>query len=333
MRSIKFDWFLAALLATLVVALALPAPFMSGAPLRLDLIARYGVAVVFFLYGLMLAPEKLRAGLDNKALQLLVVAGTFLLFPAIILAVRPLLERIMPPDAVTGFFYLAVLPSTISSSVALTSLARGNVPAAIFAASLSSLIGVFLTPLAVAWYVSSGGHAIALGPVFLKVLLLVVAPIVAGQLLHRPLLGWSARHASKVKLADRLIILAIVLNSLADAAGGGIWAHDGPKLLTIIAVTSIALFGIVFVILWGASAALGFSLADRIACTFCGSKKSLATGIPMAAILFGRGPATGLIVTPIILFHFLQLVIVSIIASRVAERPDDTHREIGSRGG
>lgn len=320
-RRAKPDWFMIALPLVALAACLWPTPGVAGGPLHWDWISTYGVSVVFFLYGLTLAPEKMRAGASHWRLHLLATAGTFILFPALVLGAGAVGKDWIQPDLLLGFFFLAVLPSTISSSVAMTSLARGNLPASIFNATLSSLIGVLITPLLMAWYTHSQGASMPLGPVLLKVALLVVLPIVLGQLVRPLLAGWANRHYTRIKMADRVIILAIVYGSFADSMASGIWSQQDPIVLVEIVVGVVLLFGIAFSVMWGVCRLAGFDLPDTIAATFCGSKKSLATGVPLARLMFGATPQLGLVLAPVMLFHFFQLMAVSVIAGRLAARP------------
>jgi sodium/bile acid cotransporter 7 len=322
MGRFKIDGFLIALVIVVVAAMLWPEPGARGGFLHADLISTYGVAVVFFLYGLTLAPEKMRKGMTHWRLHLVVQLGTFVLFPIVVLALHVPLRSVFPPEVWTGFFFIAALPSTVSSSVAMTSLARGNVPVAIFNATLSSLIGVFATPLLMAWFAAKTGYGFPLGAVILKVLLLVLLPIVLGQIARRWLGEWATRNIRWLRYADRAIILAIVYNSFCDSMVAGIWSANDLFLVVEIVVGVVALFFIVYELMKIPCALLGFDREDTIAALFCGSKKSLATGIPVAKIMFGATPAVGLIIAPLMLYHFCQLVIVSVIASRHAAEAD-----------
>ncbi len=321
MKKVLLDPFLLSLIGVVVLAIIWPAPGVTGGFLHIEWVASYGIAVVFFLYGLTLAPEKMRAGLAHWRLHIVVTLATFVLFPVVVLATGPIVQSRVPAEVWIGFFYIAALPSTVSSSVAMTSLAKGNVPGALFNASLSSLIGVFATPALMAWFLASSGTAsIPLGDVILKIVLLVLLPTAAGQLLHRPLSGWISRNASWIKTLDRLVILSIVYNSFCNSIAEGVWSTHDPILLVEIAVGAVALFFVVYGLLLIPCALLHFNREDRIAALFCGSKKSLATGVPLAGIIFATLPpaAVGLIIVPIMLYHFLQLVIVSVIANHFA---------------
>jgi sodium/bile acid cotransporter 7 len=317
-RRFFLDWFLIALVVVVVAAVIWPEPGAKGGFLHIDWISTYGVAVVFGLYGMTLAPEKLRQGFGHWRVHVTVQLGTFVLFPVVVLLLGIPLRSHVPPEVWLGFFYLAALPSTVSSSVAMTSLAKGNVPVAIFNATLSSIIGVFLTPILMAWFAATIGGSLPLGPVIAKVVLLILLPIIVGQVARRWLADWAMRNMNWLKFVDRGIILAIVYGSFSDSMVAGIWkAHDAILLGEMI-VGVIALFFIIYGLMQIPCRLFGFNREDTIATLFCASKKSLATGVPMAKLMFGATPALGLIIAPLMLFHFFQLVIVSIIASRYA---------------
>ncbi|MDC0744915.1 bile acid:sodium symporter family protein [Polyangium mundeleinium] len=317
-RGFTIDGFLLALIAVVALAMAMPGPGATGGILHMNEVAAYGVAVVFFLYGLTLAPEKMKAGIKHWRLHLCVQLCTFVLFPVVVLLFGTPLKSFLPQEIWIGFFYTAALPSTVSSSVAMTSLAQGNVPAAIFNATLSSLIGVFATPLLMAWFLSTSGEAMPLLPVIGKIVLLVLLPIVIGQVARHGLAAWAQRNEKQIKLADRAIILAIVYNSFSDSMMEGIWQGQDALRIVEILLGVLALFVLIYALMMIPCRLLGFNRPDTVACLFCASKKSLATGVPLAPIIFGANPALGLILAPIMLYHFCQLVIVSVIANRQA---------------
>jgi len=321
-KSFRLDGFLLSLILVVVAAILLPGPGATGGVLHMDIIATYGVAVVFFLYGLTLAPEKMRKGMWHWRLHLTVQLCTFVLFPIVVLILQAVLRPVYPPEVWLGFFFVAALPSTVSSSVAMTSLARGNVPVAIFNATVSSLLGVFITPLLMAWYANTTGAGFPLGPVILKIVLLVLLPIVIGQVARRWLGPWAERNGRWLKLADRAIILCIVFNSFSDSVKAGIWSANDLFLVVEIIVGVIVLFFIIYELMKIPCRLLAFDREDTIACLFCASKKSLATGVPVATIMFAGNPSLGLIIAPLMLYHFCQLVIVSFIANRHAAEAD-----------
>ncbi|OAN44739.1 bile acid:sodium symporter [Paramagnetospirillum marisnigri] len=316
LARIGIDAFLIGLVGMVGLAWLLPDLGRSGGWLAMDVVATWGVALVFLLYGLTLPPERLKAGMLNWRLHLLVQLSTFVLFPVLMLAVAKALDQRVHADLLLGFFFLAALPSTISSSVAMTSIAGGNVAGAIFNATLSSLIGVVATPLWVNWYLSTSGGSLDLSLVLTKIVLLVLLPIALGQALRPWLHGWVGRNMGWLKPLDRITILLIVLNSFADSVAGGIWERHGPDTLAWVAGGAAALFFLVFGLLSLVCRLLGFNREDVIAGVFCGTKKSLATGVPMAKIMFGASPILGMVIAPTILYHLIQLVAAGMIARR-----------------
>jgi sodium/bile acid cotransporter 7 len=220
-----------------------------------------------------------------------------------------------------GLFFLCALPSTVSSSVTLTAAARGSVPVAVFNATLSSLLGVVLTPFWIGLKLKSSGQSLPLGPVILDLLLWLVLPFVVGQC-ARPLVGaFVARHRRRLGLLDRATILLLVYTSFCDSVSGGVWTAQSPAALALTLALCCVLLA---AMLLGSSAlgrALGLAVEDRIALVFCGSKKTLASGVPMARVMFGATPSLGVILLPILIYHPLQLVVCGWLASRYARRP------------
>ena len=316
------DGFLLALFAVVGLAWLVPDLGRSGGFLHIDFYTNYGISMVFLLYGLTLSWDRVRAGALNWRLHLVVLGATFIVYPALVWGIGAAAGSMIGSDVKLGFFYLSASPSTISSSVAMTSIARGNVAGAIFNASLSSLVGVFVTPLWVNWYLSQTGEALALGHVILKILLLVFAPIVLGQAVRPLLADWIARQKLLVKVIDRGTILAIVFNSLADSVADGVWKGRGAALVLLVAIGAMLLFASMFLLLEAICKALGFNRADTIAGVFCGTKKSLASGISMAKVMFGSSPSLGMIILPFVIYHLLQLIAASVIARRWAAVAD-----------
>lgn len=311
---IKIDPFLPALVAVVVLALVWPQPGVTGGFLHADRAATWGIGVIFFLYGVSLATRRLLESATRWQLHLVVQLATFALFPLVVVLAMPLINRLMPEEVGIGFFFLAALPSTVSSSVAMTSLAKGNVPVAIFNASISSLIGVFVTPLLMAWYLHATGGSMALGDVIVKLIMIVILPLVVGQLVRPLLLSFVEKHKLIVKIADRAVILAIVYNAFCDSVAEGVWSgHSALLLIGMVAGVGL-LFAVVYWLLGLFCRFAGFNHADTTAVLFCGSKKSLATGLPIAKVMFGTSPQLSLIITPIMIYHFLQLVVIGFIA-------------------
>lgn len=320
MKFLKLDGFVAAMLGAVLLGLRFPALGVKGGILHLDIVTAIGIAIVFFLHGANLSPEAVKAGAANWKLHLFVHLSTFVLFPAIGFAVFFGTSAWLPEDVRLGFFYLCALPSTISSSVAMTALGKGNVPGAVFDATLSGLIGMVMTPFLVSIVVSTGtGHSLPLLPAILDVALKLLLPFVAGQLCRPLLKAFIARHKPWITKADRTVILLIVYGAFCESTQQGIWKDYSPWILLGIALMVGALLAVVLLITRHAARAFGFPREDEVAGVFCGSKKSLANGAPIAAVLFAGNPAMGMIMLPIMLYHQLQLIVCSVLARRYAE--------------
>lgn len=318
---VKLDWFLIGMLGAVGLAWAYPQLGAKNGPLHPDIINKAGVALIFFLNGAALAFASLKSGALRWPLHLIVQGATYLLFPLLGLGLLFLAGGLISPALALGFFFLCALPSTVASSVAMTSAARGNVPAALFNATLSSILGVFLTPIWIGLMANSqGAHTISLGKVIFDLVIWLILPLVLGQL-SRPLIAdWVKRHKTKVFLVDRGTILFIIYTSFCDSIMRGVWSGQG--VITVVAALAggLLLFTIAFAAVTAACGALKFSDEDRIAAVFCGSKKTIAAGVPMAQLIFGSDPRIGLILLPLMIYHPMQLVICGVLARRWGKR-------------
>ncbi|MCQ4043900.1 bile acid:sodium symporter family protein [Streptantibioticus rubrisoli] len=317
--------FIAALVATVGLAALLPAKG-AAAPVA-DGASSFAVALLFFLYGARLSSREALAGLSHWRLHLTVVLSTFVLFPLLGLAARGLVPYVLTPQLYTGLVYLCVLPSTIQSSIAFTSIARGNVSAAICAGTYSALLGMVVTPVLAGLLLhSSGAGFSAQGPA--DIALQLLAPFLAGQLLRRWIGGFVIRHKKVLGLVDRGSILCVVYTAFSAGMVHGIWHQvTAARLLALLGVEAV-LLGLVLCLTSVAARRLGFPRGDRVAIVFCGSKKSLANGLPMASVLFGA--QSGLMILPLMLFHQMQLMVCAVIAKRWSH--DSTDADGGREG-
>ena len=312
------DWFLLGMCLSVVLAWLVPGPGAKGGSLHPEIVNQLGVSLIFFVHGLSLSLAALSAGAQNWRLHLLVQTCTFLLFPLLGLLLLATVGGHLAVDLRTGLFFLCALPSTVSSSVALTATAKGNVPAAVFNATLSSLLGVVLTPLWLSLVLGAAGQPLPIASVMVDLLEWLVLPLFIGQLL-RPLLGaFATRHKARLSVLDRLTILLLVYTSFCDSVQDGVW-HAGGSALLVSAVASVVLLTVAMLLVWRVSRALDFALPDRIVALFCGSKKTLASGVPMARLIFGAHPGLGIILLPLMLYHPLQLVVGGWLAGRFAQ--------------
>jgi sodium/bile acid cotransporter 7 len=314
LKRFGLDYYLFLLLGTVALATLWPASGV-GADI-VDQVAYYAVALLFFIYGAKLNTSAIVAGIANWRLQGLVFGFTYVVFPLCGLALAAILSPWIEEELAIGIVYLSILPSTVQSSIAFTSIARGNVPAAVCAASMSNIVGVFLTPALVALLLHSSGDGISLKSL-LDIGLQILAPFILGQLLRPFVGGFISRHTLLTQFVDRGSILIIVYSAFSAGVVAGIWEEVGLTSLSIILLADAVLLAFVLVATWTAGRAAGLNHADRITLIFCGSKKSLASGLPMANILFA-GQAVSMIILPLMLFHQIQLFVCAIIAQRAS---------------
>ena len=309
-----------AILVAIVVAYFFPQWGIATSPIPLDTISAVGIALIFFLYGLKLSPQKLKAGLGNYKLHLLVQACTFLVFPLVVLLFRPLIQNAEHELLWLSFFFLAALPSTVSSSVVMVSIAKGNIPAAIFNASISGIIGIVITPLWMGLFIDDMQTDFDFTEIYTKLVLQILAPVILGLLLQRFWGAFIQKHTKKLTLFDKSIILLIIYKSFATSFNDGIFSGVSLFDLAILVVGVLFLFVLVYMLTGRIATALGFSIEDRITAQFCGTKKSLVHGTVFSKIIFGGMPGLGLVLLPLMLFHASQIMIISAIASRFANR-------------
>jgi sodium/bile acid cotransporter 7 len=320
---VKFDSFLLAMAAAVVLAFLAPELGTQGGPLKLELVTRWGIALIFFLHGANLSRQALASGVRNWRLHSAVQSTTFLLFPLIGFVLYFATAALFSAELRLGLFFLCALSSTVSSSVSLTAMARGNLAGAIFNATLSGLIGMLATPLLVGLVMTGTGHPLDLGSAVVDILLTLLAPFAAGQLLRPVLMTILARHKQWVTRLDRTVIVLIIYASFCDSVSAGVWREQGvAQLLTLLALVSLLLLAALAYTHW-LGRRLGFSREDAIAAAICGSQKSLANGAPIGKILFAGHPAFGLILLPLILYHQVQLVVCTLLAQRYARQADN----------
>ncbi len=325
LSRLNIDPYIASILGMVVVASLLPAEgrvmtVASGAGSAM-------IALMFFLQGARLAPQAAIAGARHWRLHAVVLGSTFLLFPALGLALRAIAPGLFTPPLWAGLLMLCVLPSTVQSSIAFTSIARGNVPAALCAATASNLVGILLTPLLAGLLLSTSGGFSARGVGDIVVQLLL--PFATGQLARHWIGEWVAGHKRFTGLVDRGSILVVVYVAFSEGVAHGIWHQLDARHFAALLVVDAALLAVVLLATTVGSRVLGFNRADRITVVFCGSKKSLASGLPMASVLFA-GQSLGLVVLPLMLFHQLQLMVCAALARRFAAGSAQRPRQVGA---
>ena len=306
-------------LIILAVIIAIIAPARGNFADIFGQITNVAIALLFFLYGARLSTQEALNGLKHWRLHLTILAFTFVVYPLIGIALRPL-TAVISHDMYLGILFLTLVPSTVQSSVAFTSIAKGNVAGAIVSASASNLVGVIITPLLVMLLMGTGGEVHIDTSVFGEIALLLLAPFVLGQLTRR----WVGRVAQSkaTKVVDRGSIAMVVYSAFSKGVVDGVWTSISLWDLAFLVVFAAAFVTFMLWLTRKTSQKMGFNRADTIAIEFCGSKKSLATGLPMASVIFASGGASlGLLILPLMIYHQVQLMMCSWLAARYAQRP------------
>ncbi|WP_328320891.1 bile acid:sodium symporter family protein [Streptomyces sp. NBC_00388] len=313
---LPIDPYILALIGTVAVAALLPA--RGAAADVAGGVSTGAVALLFFLYGARLSTAEAVEGVKHWRLHLTVLVCTFVAFPLLGLAARGLVPYVLTPQLSNGLLFLCLVPSTIQSSIAFTSIARGNVPAAICAGSFSSLAGIVVTPVLAGLVLGGSGGGFSADSL-LKIVLQLLVPFLAGQLLRRWVSGFLVRHKKVLGYVDRGSILLVVYTAFSEGMVRGVWHQVSVvRLLGLLGVEAV-LLAVMLAVSWYGAKRLGFGRGDRIAIQFAGSKKSLAAGLPMASVLFGA--QASLAVLPLMLFHQMQLMVCAVIAKRRSRDP------------
>ncbi|WP_307858034.1 bile acid:sodium symporter family protein [Cellulomonas fulva] len=274
------------------------------------------IVLLFFLYGARMPTHEVLAGLRNWRLQGSMLAATFLVFPLLGLLVQLLPDTVLAPELQTGLLYLSLLPSTVQSSVVFTSVARGDVAGAITGATISNVVGVVATPLLVALLMGASTGGLDAGSLT-SILFQILLPFVVGQALQRWLGAWLRAHGGLTRVTDRATILLVAYTSVSEAQVSGAWDHVTAVALVVLVVVCAVLLAAMLTLTWWGGGRLHLARASRIALLMCGSKKSLATGLPMAAVLFSPVLAAS-VALPVIVFHQIQLATCAVLARRLA---------------
>lgn len=312
----KIDLFIVYLLLSILIAYFLPhlAVYQDGTVL--NLITSLGVSLIFFFYGLKLSFGQIKAGLQNWKLHLFIQLATFLLFPIIVLLFRPLIGDLISIHTWLGFFFLAALPSTVSSSVVMVSIAKGNIPAAIFNASISGLLGVAITPLWMSLFLDFTTENV-LADVYGGLIIEIILPVILGLLLQRYWGNWAMRNSKVLSNFDKTIILLIVYSSFAHSFESGIFTSmsvsDIFQVFGAVVVFFIVIYGLLFYL---SKYFFRFNNEDHITALFCGSKKSLTHGSVFGKFIFLNNPYAGLYFLPLMIYHAFQIFIITFIAQR-----------------
>ena len=293
-----------------MVALASVLPVRGATASIAGVFADVGIVLLFFLHGARLSRQAVIDGARHWRLHLAVASMTFVVFPLLGLIVRAIPE--IDPTIGTGILFLTLLPSTVQSSIAFTAMANGNVAAAVCSASFSNLAGIFITPLLVALLITGAQGGFSTDAV-LTIAFQLLLPFLTGHFLRPWIAEWVLRQKKLVTTVDRGSILLVVFTAFSAAVVDGLWNRVSLTDVGQIAGLSCAILALVLLLSHWLGSALGFNRGDSIVLQFCGSKKSLASGVPMAGVLF-PAPQVGAIILPLMFFHQIQLIVCAVLA-------------------
>ncbi|MEB2775181.1 bile acid:sodium symporter family protein [Algoriphagus sp. D3-2-R+10] len=319
LNKVGINGFLLGLFTAIFLAWLFPFAGSSESPVPWKPIINVGIGLVFFLYGVKLDPIQLKLGLKNWKLHVLIQLTTFVFFPLIVLAIMPFLSWI-GKDFQLGITYLSVLPSTVSASVVMVSISQGNIPGAIFNASISSLLGVLITPAWMGVLADSSNIEMDFLPTLGELSLKVLLPVILGIIAHKWLFPKIEKHLSTLKYIDQTVIMIIVFTSFAQSFSQHVFSPYKSSVLLEMGATMLGLFFLVWIVIEVLCRMLGFSWEDRVTALFCGSKKSLVQGVVIGKVIFPDPATLGLVLLPLMLYHIQQLIAGSIIASRFSKR-------------
>lgn len=318
----KIDAFILGLIAMIALAWFYPQAGIYSGSVDLELLTDIGITLIFFFYGLKLSPRQMKEGLSNYRLHIVIQLATFVIFPLLVIVFLPLVKTDEQELIWLSIFFLAALPSTVSSSVVMVVLAKGNMAGAIFNASISGLIGIIATPLWIGLFWQSEGVTFDFSDVMLGLFLKILLPVIVGVLLHRFLGGFVKRHLKQLARFDKMIILLIVYKSFSKSFSTGLFEEISVFDLLLIGLSVFLLFIIVYSSISIIARLLRFNREDTITALFCGSKKSLVHGTVFSKVLFQNVVGQGLFLVPIMIYHALQLIVVSFIAQRMGKEKD-----------
>ncbi|OCG25126.1 hypothetical protein A9G28_09180 [Gilliamella sp. Fer1-1] len=318
LQRFKIDPFLLTLICVVITASFLPCKGQTK--VFFENLTTFAIGLLFFMHGAKLSFQAIVIGIKNWRLHLVIFMTTFVIFPVLGVMMQILVPTFLPQNLYLGFVYLCVLPATVQSAIAFTSIAKGNVAAAICSASASTFLGVFITPILVGLLMhTQASNSMNMLDAIISIMLKLMLPFILGHLSRYFISKWVDKYKSIISKIDRLSILLVVYVAFSDAVANGIWSQISFLSLLEIIFYSIMLLTIVLLITTYVSRLLGFSKEDEITIVFCGSKKSLASGIPMASIIFPMS-ITGIIILPLMIFHQVQLMVCAILAERYAKR-------------
>ncbi|WP_299396499.1 bile acid:sodium symporter family protein [uncultured Gelidibacter sp.] len=316
LKKLRIDTFVIAIIISILIAYFFPQLGASDSPVPMNLISSLGISFIFFFYGLSLSTEAIKNGLKNWKLHVSVQGSTFVLFPLLVLPFFPLVKGTSHELLWLAFLFMAALPSTVSSSVVMVSMAKGNLPAAIFNASISGIIGIILTPLWMLPFIKQTEVPFEFSSIYFQLITEIVIPLALGLVLRRFLGVWAQKHKRTLNKFDKAIILLIIYKSFVQSFEDKIFSSVSYLEMLSMVILVIGLFLLVYFLTGWIGKVLKFNHADQITNQFCGTKKSLVHGTVFSEALFGQTNIVGIMLLPLMFYHALQILIISVIATK-----------------
>lgn len=323
LKKLKIDSFVVAIIISIVIAYFLPQLGASDSPVDLDRFSSIGIALIFFFYGISLENSAIKNGLKNWKLHLSVQSTTFLIFPLIVMIFYPLIKDTSYQLMWLSFLFMAALPSTVSSSVVMVSMAKGNLTAAIFNASISGILGILFTPLWLMPFAEQSNVEFDFTAIYAQLITEIIIPLTLGLLLRRFLANWAAKYKKQLDLFDKFIILIIIYKSFVHSFEDKIFSQLNLLDMLIMVGIVLVLFFFIYWLTGKISRLLNFNHADTITNKYCGTKKSLVHGAVFSEALFGQTKIVGILLLPLMFYHAFQIFIISIYASKEGRRAEE----------
>ena len=316
------NWFLLGLVVAAFLAWLTPGVGATGGILRSEITTRLGVVLIFFFQGLTLSLLVMKKGIMQWRLHVFVQICIFLVIPFLALALLGLSRDLLSHDLKLGFLFLAALPTTIATSVAYTAMVKGNVAGAVFNSTAANLAGIFITPLWISIWLQTGGQTLPLGGLFLDISLMLLAPLMVGQICRPFVHQWTDSYKKLFSTLSSLIIIFIVYSAFSNSWQDNIWAAHGTETALLAALGAMFFFIAVKGLVFGGIKLFRFNRENAMTALFCAPQKTLAAGAPMANLIFASHSALGIILLPLMFYHIFQLFLGGILVNKLKKDVD-----------
>ncbi|GLC66844.1 hypothetical protein PLESTF_000482200 [Pleodorina starrii] len=230
----------------------------------------------------------------------------------------------MNPDLVNGLVVAMTMPTTISTNVVFTKQSGGNEAAALVNAVIGNIIGIFVSPGWLYLYLGKSGQA-PYANVIRQLAVTIIAPLIVGQVVQYVFPDHVKKAQEKINFGKvgNLMIILLVWNTFCDTFHRDI-SLDAKSWVPMLFL-EIGLF-LTFSAMCLALATFvplknifRFDKSDAVAVVMCGSTKTLALGMPLITVLYGKHAHVGVISLPLIIYHASQCLIGSLYIKRLKQ--------------